>query len=330
MILLAAAAVLYTFGVVFCQRAEENMGLTHVLLSQSVDRGAAERIVTVEAEEEAPIRFCFWGQTGEETVSCPINGARAAGNGTLLAGYPELMGAGSLSWQKGCFMDENTARTLFGTTRCGSQVISWNGEEYPVLDTVSGALPRLLRLVKESDGSVLDRCALSLPAEQGRVQGEAFLLRHGLQGKLLDYYPLWAVTKNLRLLFPGLLLLTAWAWLRKGWRSLSISGIRGGEQIPLLLKTILSLGLTAATIWLLGRQVVIPSDMIPSRWSDFSFWGTWWDRQKENFFLLLSTAPGREQLQMMGNMVKSMICTTAAFGLSVQSVRGVHHADIAD
>ncbi len=306
------------------------MGLTHVLLSRSVDSAEAERIVRVEAEEDVPIRFCFWGEAGEETVSCPLNGARAKGRVTLLAGYPELMGAGGLSWQKGCLVDEGTARALFGTARCGGQVMSWDGEEYPVLNTVSGNLPRLLRLARGEDGDVLDRCVLSLPAEQGKTQGEAFLMRYGLQGKILDYFPLWAITKNLLLFFPGLLLLAAWGKLRRGWRSLSLSGIRGGEQIPLLLRTVLSLGLTAGTVWLLEKQIVVPPDMIPSRWSDFSFWESWWNQQKENVYACISAAPGSEQLQMMGNMVKSMAGTTAAFLLSVWAVRGNHHADIAD
>lgn len=330
LLLLLIGAALYAIALLFCQRTEEGMGLTQVLLERAIDSTEAERIGDTEAEEEDPIRFCFWGETGEETPFCPVNGAQARGRMTLLAGHPALMEAESLTWQKGCLMDAGTARTLFGTDQCGGQRVTISGREYPVLGTVSGSLPRLLRLAEKKDGSVLDRCVLSLAPEQGRTQGEAFLMRHGLQGKILDYFPTWAVTKNLLLFFPGLLFLTAWGKLRRGWRRLSLSGIRGGEQTTLLLKTILSLTLTLGTVWLLGKQITIPSDMIPSRWSDFSFWGNWWRGQKENFSLLFSVSLGSEQLQMAGNMVKSMVASTAAFLLALWAVRRENHENPAD
>lgn len=330
LLLLAIGAVLYGFALLFCQREEGGAGLTQVLLEQTIDSAKAEQIMDTEVEEETPIRFCFWGENGEETPFCPVNGAQARGKVTLLAGHPALMEAEGLSWQKGCLMDEDTARALFGTDQCGSQRIALSGTEYPVLGTVSGSLPRILRLAEKEDGAVLNRCVLSLPPEEAKVQGEAFLLRHGLQGKILDGFPLWAVTWNLLLLFPGLLMLTAWTRLRKGWQSLTLSGVRGGQQRALLGKTLLSFCLTAGTLWLLGSRVVIPSNMIPSRWSDFSFWGSWWRGQKENFSLIVSTAPGSEQLQMRGNMVKSMVASTGAFLLALWAVRRENHADPAD
>lgn len=330
LLLLLMGTALYLLALNFCQGAEEKIGLTQVVLEEPLGKADASRIGELEAEEEDPIRFCFWGKTGEETVSCSVNGASARGSVTVLAGHPALMEAEGLSWQAGCLMDENTARALFGTDQCGGQRVTFGGREYPVLGPRSGSLPEILRLAEQEDGNVLDRCVLSLPPEQAKVEGEAFLLRHGLQGKILDDYPLWAVTKNLLLLFPGLLMLTAWARLRKGWRSLTLSGIRTGKQRALLGKTLLSFCLTAGSIWLLGRNLVIPPDMIPSRWSDFSFWGSWWQGQKENLFLLFSTAPGSGQLQMRMNMVKSMVASTAAFFLLLWTVRRRDHANIAD
>jgi len=330
LLLLILGTACYGIALLFGQRAENGLGLIQVYLEQAVDSVQAEQIRNTEAETEAPIRFCFWGENGEETVSCPVNGAIAKGNVTLLAGYPALMGAEGLSWQNGCLLDGGTARALFGTERCGGQRILVNGNEYPALGTVSGPLSGILRLAEKEDGTVLNRCVLALPPVQAKVQGEAFLLRHGLPGRVLDNFPLWAVVGNLLLLFPGGLMLTLWSRLRKGWRGLTFEGVRTGQQGILLLKTILSFCLTVGSIWLLGRKLVIPGDMIPSRWSDFSFWGNWWQGQKENFTLLFSRAPGNGQLQMMGNMVKSMVASTTAFLLLLWAIGRADHENTAD
>lgn len=330
LLLLSVGMALYLLALSFCQEAEGKIGLTQVVLEEPLGRADADRIGELEAEEKDPIGFCFWGETGEETVFCLVNGAQARGRVTLIAGHPALMEAEDLSWQAGCLMDEATARSLFGTARCGAQRVTFGGREYPVLGIRSGSLPEIVRLAEQEDGSVLNRCVLSLPPEEGKAQGESFLLRHGLEGKILNNYPLWAMTKNLLLLFPGLLMLAAWSRLGRGWRDLTLSGVRTGKQRGLLMRVLLSACLTAGTIWLLGSKTTIPPDMIPSRWSDFSFWKSWRQAQRENLTLLFSTAPGREQLQIMGNMVKSMIASTAAVLLALGAIRGWNHANSAD
>lgn len=326
--LLALGTLLYGWALLCCQRAGEQMGITCLNLSREIDARSVAEITTREAEQESPIRFCFWGQGGEETVSDSLTGRSRQVSVVYLAGNPELAGGGSLAWQSGCLVDAETARTLFGTEICGGQSLSRQGEVYPVLGTISGTLPQMVVMAQREDGDVMNRCLLEAAPEQGKALGESFLLRHGLEGKCLDLFPFWALTVNLCLVFPGFLLLSLWSVLGRGWRELALSQIRG--QWRTLARVLLSLGLTVGTVWLLGRNVVIPPDMVPSRWSDFSFWGNWWQNQKENFFLLTATAPYGGQLQTVGNMIKSMGNNLAAILLAVWAVRGEHHADTAD
>lgn len=299
--------------------------MVHIVLERGVDTAAAEAIFSQE-EADDPVGFCFWGEREGQTVSCLETRARAQVTLVSLSGNPELMGAGCLAWQKGCLIDEGTAQTLFGTTRCGGQSLLRDGAAYRVLGTVHALRPTMMTMAESGDS--MNRCVLALPAENGKTLGEQFLLRWGLAGTVMDFYPMLALTGNLLLLFPAILLLRVCCRLGKDWRKLSLGGIV--DQLPLLGRAVLALGLAVGTFWLLAKRLVIPPDMIPSRWSDFSFWGKWLEGQKVNFFRILFTPLGSEQLQMLLNMVKSMGASTAAAILALWSVRRRDNADIAD
>lgn len=318
LIMLLAGLVLYAWAVFFCNLAGKDANMVHLVLEQSVDAAAAEGIFTQEGE----VGFCFWGEADRQTVSCRGTGTSAQVTQVFLSGNPELMGAGCLEWQAGCLIDEETARTLFGTALCGGQTLLHNGTVYRVLGTVSALRPTILTMAEE--GASLNRCVLALPAENGKTLGEAFLMRWGLRGTVLDFYPFLALMENLLLLFPGILLLTVSGPLGKDWRKLSLSGIF--RQPRILGKTALVLGI----LWLLAKRLVLPPDTIPSRWSDFSFWGTWWAAQKENFLRILFVPLGSRQLQMLLNMVKSIGNSTAAALIALWAIRRREHADIAD
>lgn len=301
--------------------------MVHIVLERGVDTAAAEAIFFQE-EADDPVGFCFWGEREGQTVSCLETRARAQVTLVSLSGNPELMGAGCLAWQKGCLIDEGTAQTLFGTTRCGGQILLRDGAAYRVLGTVHALRPTMMTMAESGDS--MNRCVLALPAENGKTLGEQFLLRWGLAGTVMDFYPMLALTGNLLLLFPAILLLRVCCRLGKDWRKLSLHGIVSGNQLLLLGKIVLALGLAAGTFWLLAKRLVIPPDMIPSRWSDFSFWGKWLEGQKVNFFRILFTPLGSEQLQMLLNMVKSMGASTASAILALWPVRRSGNADIAD
>lgn len=294
LVLLTLAALLYGLGILCCQEAGRGMGLTEVLLTQGLDARRAAEITDGEATEDDPLRFCFLGRGSEERVTGELTGKQGQVQILYLAGNPGLLGWGSLAWEKGCLLDEGTARNLFGTEDCGGQTLLWQGETWPVLGTVSGSEARLILMARETDGAVLNTCLLELDPQ---AEAEGFLLRHNLTGKVVNLFPLWALTRDLLLVLPCLVLLTLSFRLGKGWKT------KGWRQIT---KTAISLGLLALSIWLVKACIVIPADMIPSRWSDFSFWGVWWESQKENISVIFSAPPREERLQMLTDMVKSM------------------------
>lgn len=85
------------------------------------------------------------------------------------------------------------------------------------------------------------------------------------------------------------------------------------EKEKILFRTFLrclQLILVVGIFVFLWANIRIPSDMIPSRWSDFSFWGTWWETRKENLLLLLRTAQGEAQTMLLWSFCRS-VCADA-------------------
>lgn len=315
-LLILMTVILYVCAVLFCLSAKEDAGRTYLLLSDPIDAARAEDIFSKEAALDKSVGFCFWGEQENQWVSCKETGGIAEVTAVLVSGNPGLLDAEKLTWQAGCFLDEATAQTLFGTADCSEQTVWYHDRAYRVLNTISATQPTMLAVAEESDGPVLNRCVLNVPVETGKQTAQQFLIRWGLAGEVIDYYPLWVVVYDFLLILPGILVFQIYFYGRSRTQD------RGKRTILLLVTSCL-------LIFLAGRIRFLP-DMVPSRWSDFSFWGNWWDGQKQNSQLVMRTPMGERHLQMRMNMVKSILSSTAAILLTLWNLRRQNHADTAD
>lgn len=325
--MLLAAAVLYIGAVFFCQSAKEDANLTYIVLSQNIDAAAAEEIFEGEKLLEDSVGFCLWGEAATQMVSCKETGSIAGVTQVLLSGNPGLMDAGVLAWRDGCFIDEATAQKLFGTADCGGQTLWQDDVPYQVFGTISALQPAMLTVAAEKDGAVLNRCVLSVTAENGAQAASQFLMRWGLQGELIDFYPIWAAVHNFLLLLPGIFLLRVFLYGVKDIRRILFAD---GFQASSTVKPAILLITTGCLLAFLGSRIIILPDMIPSRWSDFSFWGSWLEAQEENLRQVMLTPMGNTHLQMMLNMVKSLLSSTAALLLTLWALRRQENANTAD
>lgn len=315
-ILILAAVFLYGCAVHFCRAAKEDANCTYIMLSAPIEAAKAEDIFTREAALADSVGFCFWGEQKNRWVSCKETGGIAEVTAVLISGNPGLLDAEELFWQKGCFLDEATAQTLFGTADCREQTVWDHGKSYRVFDTIAAPQPTMLTVAEASHGLVLNRCVLHVPVETGKQTAQQFLLRWGLAGEVIDYYPLWVVVYDSLLILPVFLIFQIYLYGRSRTQS-------RGKRILLLL--------TAGCLLLFfGSRLRFLPDMFPSRWSDFSFWGKWWEGQRENLRLVLRASMGERHLQLMMNMVKSIGSSTGAMLLTLWNLRRQKHADTAD
>ena len=302
------AAALYAASLLFAHAAEQKGNGICLLLDRGVTAAEAAELSRREQETEEPLGFCFYAVSEDATLRCPDTGRAAQVTVVPLYGNGGLLGAEALSWQEGCLLDKQTAQALFGTDYLGAQEVMLEGKNRAALGTVPLETPTAL--VSTGEDTVLDRCILAGWDENGAQTAEQFLLRHGLTGEILNFYPLLVFTKNLTLL--------------PLWALLALVCRRIGDKSKRLAWLTALVGVV-----LLGSRVIVPKDAIPSMWSDFSFWGSWFQSQKENLTAILMASPGEWALQMELDMVKSVICTLAGTLAAAWGGRRAHHASAA-
>lgn len=261
----------------------------------------AEEILTQEAEQEKPVKACFWREEREAILSCEETGKSFPAKVLKSKGNPECLfqGTSLLAWrQEGCAVDQKTARELFGTVQAEGQYLWYEGKRYQVVQTLESPEPVMLC---QSQGEGEGFPFLALEFEQGQSVSEGsgqFLMRYGLSGEIVEFTFLEALTANLLFLFPAAAAIRLCAGLfQEKRRMVQVFGIL----------------VATGTAFLIWKGFSFPETMIPSRWSDFSFWRSWWEQERSNLLRILGTALGEMHLIMVFRMVQSMVCSLAAF-----------------
>lgn len=302
------AALSWAASLWLCRQAEGYGNGIYVLLDSPLTGAEAADILEREVEQEEPTGVCFYALGANTYISCPDTGNSAKVTLVPVMGNPGLLGAQALTWRSGCVLAPSTARTLFGTVEVGAQQVTAEGENRTAL----GVRPALTAtaLASAENGDSLTHCAFAGWVETEKEEAEAFLLRHGLSGKILNFYPLLVFVKNACLLplwaaLPVLCNLIRKGTSRLGWLLLAAGAV------------------------FLASWVTVPKDAIPSLWSDFSFWGTWLQGLRENFLAIVTAYPGDWALQMERDMIQSVLCALAGTLFVAWGGRRKNHASAA-
>lgn len=281
---------------------------------ESQDReGAAQ-----EAAGEGAGAFCFWAEHEDAQLTCRETGSRTQAAILFTEGNPELVaqGSGLLLWQEnGCFVDNETAEELFGTRLANGQLLWYEGQAYTVYGTFESL--RQTVVLREDAGTEIFFPMLSLRVQDRENAGtaaEQFLMQYGLSGEVMDFTFMGVLSGDFLLLLP---LLLAAGLIRMLWRCLWCC-VR--EEQPdaakrfagMAVYAILILAVGAAACFMVQNYLEIPADMIPTRWSDFSFWADWWKDQRANLLRIFGSAQGEMQLGMLWNSGLSVICNILA------------------
>lgn len=325
---LAGMLLLYAFAVRYSNLAENSADTATVMLENSSLTGKdAEEICAREAEQDTPIPLCFWGEREEAALSCKETGGSSIATEIISEGKQELIVPGGQSpiLQRGeCLIDKETAWDLFRTDFALGQTLWCDGEAYRVCGTFE-SLERIFihragqnfqetqaegegSLENPRPGAVLDHISLRTGSSG---DAEQFLMRYGLTGTRIDFTFLNILVQDLLLLLP-LILAGKLLWiLGKGFWEEAQS--RGGK----ICVGLACGGIFLAVLFLFRGNLKIPSDMIPTKWSDFSFWTDWWSSQCKNFLRMLGSAQGEVQLMMLWKLLISLACNLAGVFLAL-------------
>lgn len=277
------------------------------------DRGMALDIIDAEREGDSPVDVCFLWDGGictvrsekygtqEEAMVCGLLGDASLYDNRI-QGFSELD-------KEGCIVDEETAYTLFGSKAAAGSEIFLKGEKY----VIRGIVPwkQRIMIIRPKDGKSVYTRAFVRPGtgETAKAAGEAFLLRNGFSG-ITAREPYIKSISFLFLFFP-LFVLWLFGFLM-AWR----------ERKELIWKGMCVLMTVFLFFWL-SRQIQIPRDWIPGKWSDFSFWSEKWKEEMEGlrmYLMLPKTPMETEQLLLL---LKTAICSFATLLLCLLGRRGI-------
>lgn len=286
---LCAALLLYLAAVRSNAHVQARTGYAAAFLNdRAVTAKEAEQICEAEAEQEYPAEICFFKEQPDTSLFCRETGEASVVNQIRIIGNAELLmyGSNALSFRKnGCYLDTATVRVLFGTDKVAGQTVRSGDQSWQVLGVFDSLQKEMLCVAEEK--MLLDRILLlSSDYGRGRDELEQLLLRNGLGGDVVDFTVVTALVQDLLLIVPLLLLARAAKWLIK---DLPGTGLRLAATVVFGL----------AGLWYLTGNLHIPLDLIPTRWSDFSFWSTTWMQQRQNFLLILKSAAGEASLDLL-------------------------------
>lgn len=286
---LCAALLLYLAAVRSNAHVQARAGYAAAFLNdRAVTAKEAEQICEAEAEQEYPAAICFFKEQPDTSLFCRETGEASVVNQIRIIGNAELLmyGSNALSFRKnGCYLDTATVRVLFGTDKVAGQTVRSGDQSWQVLGVFDSLQKEMLCVAEEK--MLLDRILLlSSDYGRGRDELEQLLLRNGLGGDVVDFTVVTALVQDLLLIVPLLLLARAAKWLIK---DLPGTGLRLAATVVFGL----------AGLWYLTGNLHIPPDLIPTRWSDFSFWSTTWMQQRQNFLLILKSAAGEASLDLL-------------------------------
>ena len=286
---LCAALLLYLAAVRSNAHVQARAGYAAAFLNdRAVTAKEAEQICEAEAEQEYPAAICFFKEQPDTSLFCRETGEASVVNQIRIIGNAELLmyGSNALSFRKnGCYLDTATVRVLFGTDKVAGQTVRSGDQSWQVLGVFDSLQKEMLCVAEEK--MLLDRVLLlSSDYGRGRDELEQLLLRNGLGGDVVDFTVVTALVQDLLLIVSLLLLARAAKWLIK---DLPGTGLRLAATVVFGL----------AGLWYLTGNLHIPPDLIPTRWSDFSFWSTTWMQQRQNFLLILKSAAGEASLDLL-------------------------------
>lgn len=335
-----AAILLYLAAIRYSVLAQGQAGtVTAVLHDAKLSAKQAQEICRQEAEQENANYLCFWGEQPDTVAECRDTGKSSTVNMVLAQGSYELVmeGAGALAWEEnGCLIDTATAAKLFGTEQADGQKLWCNDRENTVCGTFTSLRPMLIRRAEADDGDILGMVSAAGAKKESSGTGNTLtseamaqiLMRYGLAGDVISFLFLCDFVRTLLLILP---LICAFRLLVILWRAISTGSTSDAEQFHALsgsmLDTeqscaassgalisrrivLLAIGtvILAASCYLIRKEFRIPADMIPTRWSDFSFWAAWWETQRRNLLLILGSAQGEAQLMTVWNLLVSLFC----------------------
>lgn len=244
-------------------------GYSVFLTSFYPDKQRVEEILNSEKKNEFPIDVCFYWDGGFQTITQKEYGRRETVMVGGLSGKSELY-----DWQAdgfaegdrdGCLLDKETAMKLFGSTVPGGKV-EFANKTYVVRKVIPWK--QKLMLIHPENPETLYNRAFIRKTTSGNAQKDAeqFLMRNGLAGMVVSNERIKGLA------FFSLFLMPAGIGLGLVFQAYSEKKKAGKNLFVYWFWTVIGMAVFLVILFVFWRNIQIPDDWIPGRWSDFNFW----------------------------------------------------------
>lgn len=256
-----------------------------------------------DSEEEV---FCpvFWMERDEVQVSSKLLGNQADVRVICAAGNTELLFPGGSALAsgdtEGCLIDRDTARALFGYGEAAGQILLLEDKEYEIRGTVEGHMGILVIQTAENADIGFDTVTVPAGGKQQEEIRELLEGRYGIQGTVVEWNLLYGLAKLVLLVFPMSVAAAVLISVRKNIREASGRGERIFWRLCFWAGVL-------GSLYCIAAQVHLPSDMIPSTWSDFDFWSNIWEEKRLAVSFLLEMKKRTPEIPYMNAFYKSVI-----------------------
>ncbi len=259
-----------------------------------------KRIQAAVKEEGSSGDYAFWKQETDQEVENPDLSRSCSLSVWKIRGSLEVLFRPFILLQEddiqGCYLSEEAARELFGGIDVIGNSVLYGERQLTVRGILKGNGQLLAARPKEDETT--DRITLE---EQSKRQVESFQMQYQIQGKAVNSQFLEEILQCLVLLFPCTL---AIGFFRRLSRAVPDRSCVPGSWF-------LGRGawwmLMTGFILFLFSMIDIPETMIPDKWSDFQFWGLWWESAKEQIGCFIQMEKVGQDLARMEHFVKSTV-----------------------
>jgi len=273
--------------------------------SGAISGSVAIDMEKTESKEDVQVNYTLWGEIKGESVLYPELYRTANVTAMVISGESRLI-LGS-SWnltandKTGCLIDKTTAYALFGDTEVVGQVIQFDNKEYTIRGLVEKAEKEIVVQSTSVTKAVMNYIALETPI--GGSAGdtvENFASRHGVSSESLDYNMYCAWSDIIVMILPLLLSISVIYQL--------IKTVYRAKETPVKCAVYAGITLvyTVIVFWVIKSNFSYPETMIPSRWSDFSFWSKLYNEQVEKVITLLRTEKSLAELKLIIPFVETV------------------------
>ena len=284
----------------------ENL-ITLIQTRPTISANEANQMQQKNINLESTRIFSIWGQDGltqiensalnrtTEVKVIYVNG----GTQTLFLENTNLL-YGDL---EGCLIDKITAERLFGSYDIVGMTIRYNGESYPIRGVLQNVEEVLVLPIKEQSEFKLDTMTLIKTSDESAKEIKKLAaMQFDFHGEILNFSLLSIIVKLFIIILPLMISIQLIMLLR---HYMIESKKESREKIVwsvLLVIIVIGLG------YLFVNMIRFPKDAIPTKWSDFAFWGALWKEQVKSALLLVQSAKRVPELQFLSLWARTFQC----------------------